>query len=1052
MELTIGVAIIANDCLPQLQLLLPQLANFDQVVVGWNGSDPEVKKYLDQLCTPQKSPYEYFQFEWRPSPEEHGINEWGFCYARNLTFKRIKTTHVLWLDTDDLIGFVRDSKDVIVSAEQAYRAFKKIATEAPDDIDVWFSQYVYSRDQYNNPNVVHARERLLKNPSMWTWVYPIHEVLIPDRQPKHVNIADVQIVHYPPQKTETSAERNLRMLFEWEEQLEGEEGYEHDLGRARLYIGDTYWALEHWKLAANKLFEFISRHPKSLDIEKWSAWCFIARCQIELNNFEAARWAALNAIDIEPGLSDGYILLAQVKLLTEEDPQDVLLCIDHAGHAEEPPIQVIQNPLDYTYTPYCIVSKCKYQLGQYDAALEWALKALKLAPSDRRGEELRAQAAAKVRERDAVEATKALYQFYRDYDENEKADKLFDLLPYVAQRNDEVHTLAVEARSRVKHLYDRDTYVKLYQENDHWIPAREEIVDYGLPTERLTYMLERLSQALPNGGRILDVGCSDGYYSLMLAKEGYEVLGLDLDKRCVDLANKRAESRNLPAKFVHGFFEEMNPETALDPFDDQPWVQHFDAVICAEVIEHVQDPAFLMGALIDCAKPGSPVIITTPDEAFEKGDLVGEGSFHKDLGLTEHVRVFTQESFEALLKSDTEIDVSEAHFLPYSGAYRGHQGWQVGEIRRRPRPDGPIIRIFSGEMAEHSPNDLETGIGGSEVALIQMAKYWAGLGCQVVVYGGIQGIFDGVFYRHHSLFSPEHRSDIFISWRTLTVFEKCRPNATTTVLWNHDLYYPIRWKGFRVNEIPQEWVDRIDVSVVLSEFHKDFLSKVHSNLAPKMWVSRNGIEPSRYNKKNVTKVPHRYFYSSSFDRGLGELLEVWPEIKQAIPDAELHVCYGLETAEKILKITGEKEKLAYLYKLAASMRDMDGVVYHDKIGQRELAELQLSCEAWLYPPQPNYEGGEGGFLETYCITALEAQAARCVPISRWNGALPTTLHEAVIWDEKRDIVETLKNLPSEVLDENQKWALSQSWESLAEEWLVRLAPKEVLNDNDITRS
>jgi glycosyltransferase involved in cell wall biosynthesis/tetratricopeptide (TPR) repeat protein len=1091
-DVTIGVAVIADDCLEQLQQLLPQLSAFDQVVIGWNGKDVKVKNYLTKLANKKDSPYEWFQFDWRSSwnrnpwtydennltldgDERHyGINDWGFSYARNLALQKLKTTHGVWLDTDDKIGFVKDRRDVIVSPEHAYRAFKKIAAEAPDDIDVWFFSYIYSRDRDNNPNVTHSRERMIKDPTKWTWVYPIHEVLVPPFKPKHAVVSDVQVIHYPPKKEEASTERNIRMLQEWYEQLTVLDGSQHDKGRCLLYIGETYWAMGKYKESAQHLTYFIREHPSSLDIEKWQAWCFIAKCQIELNNFEAARAAAMAAIDTEPGLCDGYILLAQVKLLTEQDPQDILVLIDLAGHVDEPPSQVITNPLDYTYTPYCIVSRCKYLLGQYDSALEWAIKARQVAPSDARSEQLRADAAVKIRERDSVNAAKALYQLYLDFDENEKASKLYEVLPYPAQHDEEIIEAANLAHRRVRHIFDREAYVSLYQENTHWEPVPEEFIDSGaVPGEaRLAYILGRLKKALPNGGRILDVGCADGFHSMCYAKHGFEVVGVDLDPRCVDIANKRARERGLSAIFIHGFFEEMNPEKVLDPFDVQRaaaskevapdfgappignWHRHFDAVVCSEVVEHVQNPQFLMGCLVDCAKDGAPVIITTPDEAFDKGDIpMSGGMYEESKELAGHVRVYTQQTFEALLKSDPEINVVESHFVPHAFAYRENQGWQVGEVRRESHAEGPVVRIYCGPVVQFSPDSLEDknkAIAGSEIAAVQVAQNLAKLGCQVVVYSGVNGVYDGVFYRTADHYSPDHYSDIFISWRLPTVFEMARPNAAKTILWTHDLLYQIQLPGQPKYHIPQEWADRIDTVVALSNFHKDVLERVHPTFKGKIWVSRNGIDPSRYLDRKIEKVPHRYFYSSDWQRGIEQLVEMWPQIREAIPDAELHVAYSYDLIQSLYKLTGEADKLRKIEGIYAKLNSLPGCVYHDRLGQQELADLQLSCEAWLYPPDPN--NPDGGFLETYCITAVEAQAARCIPISRFNGALPETLNENVVWNRSTDIVEVLKDPGSQVgvsgipmdlcLDENQKWALSQTWESLAVDWLKHFAPVE----------
>jgi len=37
---------------------------------------------------------------------------------------------------------------------------------------------------------------------------------------------------------------------------------------------------------------------------------------------------------------------------------------------------------------------------------------------------------------------------------------------------------------------------------------------------------------------------------------------------------------------------------------------------------------------------------------------------------------------------------------------------------------------------------------------------------------------------------------------------------------------------------------------------------------------------------------HWVIYTSSYDRGLEHLLKMWPDVKKAVPDAELHIFYG----------------------------------------------------------------------------------------------------------------------------------------------------------------
>lgn len=1053
-EPTIGVAIITRNRIAQLKRLLPQLVKFDQVVVCDTGSKDGTERYIRGLG----KPFEYVKFPWRDKPTKKNP-DFGFSAARNASFKALRTTHALWLDTDDVIGQLKGKKPIIATPDQAYNVFKKLAAEAAPQTDCWYIKYVYSRDPDGNPNAVHIRERMVKLSAKWRWIWPVHENLVPPYERHPAEVTDLDVIHLAGDIVKSSAPRNLALLESWLKFMDENGGNEQDLSRCRLNISETLMSLERWKDAAEfTVSQFLKKHPHAFDLEKFHAWTIVAKAQLELGNFEAARAAALACIDVEPGLSDGFLLLAQVKLATNADPQDILLTMEHVGITEEPPSQLITNPMDYSFTLYCIISDCKYQLGQYTAALDFALKAQAVAPSDPRVEALRSKAAEAIRRQDAVNAAEALYQLLMDYDENEKAYKLYDVLPYVAQQTPEIIEQAKTAYQRVRHLFNRDDYIKLYNNNSGWAPAKEEWITNETPPgyDRYMYVLKRLKKALPHGGRILDVGCSDGFHSLLYAKNGYEVVGVDLDPRCVQLANERAVKFNLPAKFVYALFEDLEPTQTPDPFDKtKNWFEHFDAVVCSEVIEHVQDPALLLGSLGDCAKENAPVIITTPDEAFDKGDAPNsDPRGGGDEGMIGHVRVFTQETFEALMRSNSEFDIVESRFVEFvHSAYREHQGWQCAEIRRRPRANGPIIRIFCGDAVKFCPDNIDQGgVGGSETAVVKMAEAWSNMGCQVVVYAGINGIYDGVFYRTADHFDIKNKSDVFISWRIPGAFQHGRPNATTTILWTHDLYYPTRIPGYAENEIPMEWVDRMDYVMVLSQFHKDYLERAHPTLKGKTFLTRNGIDPHRFVGKDVKKVPHRYFFSSSYERGLEELLKEWPRIKAAIPDAELHVGYGIDTAEAVWKELGNTEKLNWLYKMLNLMDSLPGVVNHQRIGQEELADLQLSCEAWLYPHQPAYEGGHGGWLETYCITALEAQAARCKIVSRKNGALPETIKHAVWWDESTDIIDVLTHMENhwkpEWTEKNYRHAIKLTWESLAAEWAQELSDKATKEEKE----
>jgi 2-polyprenyl-3-methyl-5-hydroxy-6-metoxy-1,4-benzoquinol methylase len=68
--------------------------------------------------------------------------------------------------------------------------------------------------------------------------------------------------------------------------------------------------------------------------------------------------------------------------------------------------------------------------------------------------------------------------------------------------------------------------------------------------------LDLFLQHIP-AGRLLDVGCGPGWTSLLLAKAGYDVTGVDISERMIEIAQERSARENTPVDFVVGDMEEL---------------------------------------------------------------------------------------------------------------------------------------------------------------------------------------------------------------------------------------------------------------------------------------------------------------------------------------------------------------------------------------------------------------------------------------------------------------------------------------------------------------
>lgn len=106
---------------------------------------------------------------------------------------------------------------------------------------------------------------------------------------------------------------------------------------------------------------------------------------------------------------------------------------------------------------------------------------------------------------------------------------------------------------------------------------------------------------VPEGTRILDVGCSTGYLGRALADRGHEVFGLDAD--AASIAAARPWYRDVRV-------------VDLDEVDELPWSEgSFDVAIAADVLEHLLDPARCLTMLTRYVRDDGLFVLSLPNVA-----------------------------------------------------------------------------------------------------------------------------------------------------------------------------------------------------------------------------------------------------------------------------------------------------------------------------------------------------------------------------------------------------------------------------------------------------
>ncbi|WDV44786.1 class I SAM-dependent methyltransferase [Clostridiaceae bacterium M8S5] len=81
---------------------------------------------------------------------------------------------------------------------------------------------------------------------------------------------------------------------------------------------------------------------------------------------------------------------------------------------------------------------------------------------------------------------------------------------------------------------------------------------FPLKQDKLDFVLSQRK------GKILDIGCSTGELALALNKEGYEVIGIDLDEKMINIAKKKEISK---LKFYHLNMMDIEKFFKDDKFD-----------------------------------------------------------------------------------------------------------------------------------------------------------------------------------------------------------------------------------------------------------------------------------------------------------------------------------------------------------------------------------------------------------------------------------------------------------------------------------------------------
>lgn len=370
-------------------------------------------------------------------------------------------------------------------------------------------------------------------------------------------------------------------------------------------------------------------------------------------------------------------------------------------------------------------------------------------------------------------------------------------------------------------------------------------------------------------------------------------------------------------------------------------------------------------------------------------------------------------------------------------------------LNPKPLSSKPILVIVSdGGFTKWKGSDiLSKGVGGSETFVIEMSKYIKRTDVyDVYVFCNCSG-------------EEKFENVVYLDLKNYASFLK-NNKIHTCIINRYPEYLPATYKSDVSNVylilhdlIPNGEViirhEKLKNIFCLTEWHSDHFLSMFSDLGSITKVINYGIDKELFESQNINeKIPYKFIYSSFAHRGLLQLLQMWPDILSLYPESKLHIHCDINHSwlKNIRK--DEMEEIKTLIE-----KYYTSVIYKGWTSKKELAHSFKTADVWLYPCT---------FMETFCLTALEAAISKTLVITSDLAALKETVSDRGImiegdaktheWQKKalNSLVEVLNDpiLKNSLIEKNYLWARKMSWKRKSNDLLKILNEKIIIEDDD----
>ena len=211
---------------------------------------------------------------------------------------------------------------------------------------------------------------------------------------------------------------------------------------------------------------------------------------------------------------------------------------------------------------------------------------------------------------------------------------------------------------------DLSEFEQIYPTNYHAFDFSEK--EFGLVYKVRCWLEGRrilnFCKDVPQNGRILDVGCGDGFHLKLIQRYGHKSWvceGVDMDKRAIKMDKKFGLNAHL------GTLETISLSQ-----------NSYDLILMIQTIEHLADPEAMLLSIRRLLKPGGKLVIVTDNTGSVDFNLFKErywGGYH----FPRHWYLFNRYSMQKLAeKTDFEVSYLGTQCSPVNWVYTVHN-WLV---------------------------------------------------------------------------------------------------------------------------------------------------------------------------------------------------------------------------------------------------------------------------------------------------------------------------------------------------------------------------------------